>query len=329
MVKVGLIGEPHTGKGTMAETLAHMIHTLSVERGYVPWAFRRFGKEEFYNLSDTIKDLPPANYILHFYDLSFLEQNKKLNMVKQAVAEIRHLREDIDIKVILIYDYHYTKGLDKYLRQSHFKYFLWLGSSEKENMAEIVGKKDMGKVMQFTRLCVEQGAKKTATFRLLKKAPAFKYSYKNPFIVALFWNNYSLRFVISPPRTWLTKHCTICSEALHTISNTTMSTEDFIQLGTALWNNGLAIGWRLEQNRIGINLYKDHITETQYWIQKVVKMHNIDRAAVTKALGLIPRQLTTTPKAGILEITDPKAAPYLARLKKRLNGKEPVTNTNE
>ena len=53
VVKIGLIGEPHTGKGTMAETLAHMIHTLSVERGYVPWAFRRYGKDEFYNLSET------------------------------------------------------------------------------------------------------------------------------------------------------------------------------------------------------------------------------------------------------------------------------------
>ena len=45
VVKIGIIGDPSTGKTTLAMTLGHLIHVMSMlpEFGEIPFAFRVFG----------------------------------------------------------------------------------------------------------------------------------------------------------------------------------------------------------------------------------------------------------------------------------------------
>lgn len=57
VVKVGIVGEPSTGKTTLAKVLAHLIHKMSE----IPWAVRVFGEEEFLNMRQTLESLEPAN----------------------------------------------------------------------------------------------------------------------------------------------------------------------------------------------------------------------------------------------------------------------------
>lgn len=211
VIKVGIIGEPSTGKSSLEDTLAHLIHKMSP----IPFSIRSLGEEEFMDIEKYLASLPAANYVLKFRDLSFLKGkygSKKIEELKASITKIRHLPGGKDVKIVLIYDYHYTMGLDKYLRQANFRYFTSVGSSEKENMIDIVGKNYEGMVTEFSNTYVEMTTTEAhkATFKISKNR-FFAYSYKNPFVPVLFWNNASLRVVVFPLRTWIDPICSICS----------------------------------------------------------------------------------------------------------------------
>lgn len=211
VIKVGIIGEPSTGKSSLEDTLAHLIHKMSP----IPFSIRSLGEEEFMDIEKYLASLPPANYVLKFRDLSFLKGkygSKKIEELKASITKIRHLPGGKDVKIVLVYDYHYTMGLDKYLRQANFRYFTSVGSSEKENMIDIVGKNYEGMVTEFSNIYVEMTTTEAhkATFKISKNR-FFAYSYKNPFVPVLFWNNASLRVVVFPLRTWIDPICSICS----------------------------------------------------------------------------------------------------------------------
>ena len=206
--KIGIVGDQSTGKTTLEDVIAHLMHKYSS----IPFAVRRFGKKEFLNMRETLEKLEPANYILKFSDLSYLSADatkKQIDTVKQVITTIRHLREDV--KIVLIYDYHYTLALDKYLRQADFRFFTSIGSSEADNIMNIVKDKYKGRIGQFKKLTVEQANKGKASFQLKINAPPFVYSYKKPFVVCLFWNEYRLRYVIFPTRQWIDKICHVCT----------------------------------------------------------------------------------------------------------------------
>ncbi|MGD8431814.1 MAG: AAA family ATPase, partial [Nitrosopumilaceae archaeon] len=129
VVKVNIIGNPGTGKTTLAGTIAHLIHKQSE----IPYAIRVLDKDNLLNFQETLKSLSPTNYVLIFDDVSFLGANtnkKQIEIVKQAFTEIRHLEGGQDVKIIAIFNFHYTRALDKYLRQCEFSFFTSIGSSE-------------------------------------------------------------------------------------------------------------------------------------------------------------------------------------------------------
>ena len=211
VTKVGIVGDMHSGKSTMAESIAHSIH----KKSKVEWAVRKLFEKDLMNFENTLKSLNPANYILIFDDVSFLDakHNKKaIGAVKEAITKIRHLDGGRDVKIVLIYNYHYTMGLDKYIRQADFRFFTTVGSSERENMESIVGAKKMKTVDIFAKMRKQGVTKKFFGMKLSNKK-MFSYKWRDPFIPVLFYNNDSLRLIISPTRQWLDPICTICSAA--------------------------------------------------------------------------------------------------------------------
>jgi len=192
VTRIGIIGDMHSGKSTMAESIAHMIH----KKSKVPWAIRKLTEYDLMNFEETLRTLSPTNYIMIFDDVSFLDatHNKKaIGIVKKAVTKIRHLEGGKDIKVVLIYNYHYPKGLDKYLREADFKYFTTV---QEDNMEDIVGSKAMSLVKQF-----DQSRRLGITKKIfvspvrLKNSKKFTYNFRQPFIPVLFYNKSSLRFI--------------------------------------------------------------------------------------------------------------------------------------
>ena len=210
LVKVGIIGNQSTGKSETAKTIAHLFHKMS----QVPFTVRIFDKDDLMDFETTLKSLTKANYVLVFDDVSFLGANaskRQIEMVKQAITVIRHLPGGEDVKIVIIMNYHYTLGLDKYLRQSDFKYFTSVGSSELDNMEKTVGVKYMDLVKAFQKMYTRMhGMNDPKHFTFMLGNKQFSYTYRQPFIPLLFYNNDTLRAVVSPLRTWIDKLCSTC-----------------------------------------------------------------------------------------------------------------------
>lgn len=280
VIKIGIIGEPSTGKTTLANVLSHLIHDLSK----LPWALRTFGEEEFLEMKATLNSLEPANYVLYFHDLSFLTDKRKLEEVKAAITKIRHLKSDV--KIILIYDYHYSLGLDKYLRQANFFYLTSLGSSEMDNMIKILGTKYTNLIEDFKEKFVEMTTKQKCTFSVgMNKY--FIYNYKNPFVVALFYNNSRARYIIFPKREWIIKICSKCSQANQN-QNSQISIEQFKKEMDDKWGSIFKSALKLHLFSNGLNVYNPKIVQAERFLSRALQMKyiNIEELAIAYDLKI-------------------------------------------
>ena len=210
--RIGLIGSMHSGKSTLSQSIAHAIHKYAE----IPYNIKILYKEDLLNFQKTLENLESVNYILIFDDVSFMGANankQQIEMVKSAITTIRHLQGGRDVKIIVMMNYHYTMGLDKYLRSADFKYITTVDSSENENMEKMFGSKYSHKIKTFKQQRHNAVTNKAWFTKLAKDKPMFKYDYRNPFIPVLFWNENSLRQIIAPTRQWQDKVCSKCSVA--------------------------------------------------------------------------------------------------------------------
>lgn len=289
VIKVGVIGEPSTGKSSLEDTLAHLIHKMSP----IPFAVRSLGEDEFMDIEKYLASLPPANYVLKFRDLSFLKGkygSKKIEELKASITKIRHLPGGKDVKIVLIYDYHYTMGLDKYLRQANFRYFTSVGSSERENMVDIVGKNFEGLVNDFSNTYVEMTTTEAhkATFKISKNR-FFSYSYKNPFVPVLFWNNASLRVVVFPLRTWIDPICSICSVGDNPDLESEINLEQFkMDRDKAFGENTYKSAVRVMLYAHGIITYSNSISNAIKDINRTLEKKIITLEGLAKVYDLKP-----------------------------------------
>jgi hypothetical protein len=280
LVKIGIVGEPATGKTELSKTLAHLCHTMSE----IPWAIKLFGEKEFLALEETLSYLEPANYILIFDDLSFLTDKKALDKVKRVITMIRHLRQDV--KIILIYDYHYSLGFDKYLRQTNFKYFTSIGESETDNILKVVGTKYHARIKDFQEKFVEMTTKDKCTFDLSKNR-YFAYSYKNPFVPCLFFNGSRLRYVAFPLREWIDKICSLCSSATGALLQSEISIDDFCKKGEINFDKGnFVAAIKLKLYTSGMTTYGKHVVHALKWISKAQETKLISLEELATHYGL-------------------------------------------
>ncbi len=288
LVRIGLIGNQGTGKSTLAQTLGHLIHTMSEKDHYVPFAVRIFSKEQLLDFEQTLKTLTPANYVLVFDDVSFLgakASKKQIEYVKQAVTEIRHLQGGQDVKIILILNYHYTLGLDKYLRQADFRYFTSVGSSEIDNMEKVVGSKNMWRIRAFMKIYTKAIVKKYFTVRIGGKE-VFQYKYRAPFIPSLFYNNDTLRLVVSPTRHWIDQICGTCAEASgQKISD--VSVDQFIKEAEKKFPKGIVkVAAKLHLFMNGMNTFSNPVVTAQRYISRAETMKVITGEEIAAHYGL-------------------------------------------
>lgn len=285
VIKVGFIGEPDTGKSTQSDLVGHLIHTMAE----IPYAIRSFKREALLDIEKTLSDLEPANYVLKFGDVSWLgatANKKKIEELKKALSEIRHLPGGgmRDVKIVLIYDYHYTKALDPYLRQSEFKFFTGIGSSEKKNMEEMAGQKYLNTMYNFKKMCSTLLQTEKFTFPLGNKG-YFTYKFKEPFIPMLFWNEVTMRYVVSPRRQWIDPLCSTCDMAGGAYESE-IPIDQFVKESEAKFgekNFQSAVKLTLLEN--GINVYSPAIANAKKYYAKATAAKKISHAEVAAHYG--------------------------------------------
>lgn len=282
VVKLGIIGEESTGKTTLSLTLGHLIHKMSD----IPFSVRLFGEADFLDFKRTLAGLEAANYVLIFDDISFINDKKAIELLKNAVTKIRHLPGGTDVKIILIYNYHYTLGLDKYLRQSHFKYFTSLGSSEKENMINICGTKYTNLIEDFIKKYMEMITKHKCTFRIGPKK-FFIYPRKKPFSNCLFWNNIRLRYTLYPIREWIDPICSICAAAKGTLLHSEIPIDQYKKECEEKFGVGTFLSAvKLKLIMSGVNVYSASVQRALKYLERSMETKIISIEELGTSYGL-------------------------------------------
>lgn len=295
VVKFGIIGNQNSGKSTQLLTIGHLIHKMS----NIPFAIKIFDKYALLNLQETLKTLTPTNYFIGFDDTSFLgaQANKKqLDVVKQVTTEIRHLPGGQNVKIFLGMNYHYTLGVDKYLRQGEFKFFTSVGSSEIDNMEKIVGVNNMDLVRDFKKMYTRMLVSQKFTFMLGERP--FIYNNRDPFIPMLFWNEDTLRVVVSPTREWIDPICAVCANAIDVGVIGQVDEKRYVDESRDLYGKGAfdsALRIILAGN--GINTYGASVERARRGITRDLglKIINLERVALSAGLAPTKTQLHSKP----------------------------------
>ena len=212
VVKINIIGSPSTGKTTLAETLAHLCHTLAD----IPYTVKKFSREDLLRFEETLATLQPTNHILIFDDISFLTASasgKQIKQIEKAFTEIRHLPGGQDVKIIAIFNFHYNMAISKYMRQSEIFCYNSIGSSELENTQNIIGKKYTSQIMKFKDCFQQSITTEKFIVKLGNKGQKFIYQYKQPFVPILWFNGSSARLIVSPKRDWIDPICSKCANS--------------------------------------------------------------------------------------------------------------------
>lgn len=273
VVRIGLIGDMHSGKSTLARAISHVLHKKSKHE----YVIRILHEKELMNFQDTLETLVPANHILIFDDVSFMgasSNKKQVEMVKQAVTKIRHLEGGKDVKIAVIMNYHYTFGLDKYLRMADFRFFLTVGSSETENMEKIMGSKYNNLIKQFKTMRHQAVVKKIFSLRIGPKE-IFTYKFRNPFIPLIFFNEQRPRLVVSPTREFIDPICSVCSTADNIHSE--IPIEQFIEEAEGKFNpQTLKAAIKQKLREIGLDTYSARFIQARRYIEKAMEMKVIN-----------------------------------------------------
>ena len=278
VVRVGIVGDMMSGKSTMSMAIGHAIHTISL----IPFAVRVFYRDDLRNFKATMKKLKPANYILIFDDVSFL---KNTSQIEQEVTEIRHMEGGQDVKIILIFNFHYPKALPPFLREFQFKFVTTIGTDNEKTIADNYGKNNVSLIQNF-KIMRKRAITKKEWYEKFKKT-ALKYTWRGPFIPVLFWNESTLRKIVSPTRYFMDKVCSICDEAQGNKTYDESTIKEVLEHGERLFNKqGFLSAVKLSLFVEGHTAYSKTITKALRWLNKERKIRNMPLSVIATYYGL-------------------------------------------
>ena len=217
IVSVSIVGSPGSGKTELARTMSCLLHTEMKKSYDHAFAVKECGEAELRDIEHTISNLT-GNVILILDDISFLKQRMSARdyaEVQSALTKIRHINSTRDVRIVLVYNYHYTRALDKYSRGTDFAFYTSISHTEIDNVMETVGSRNYAPLMLFRR---HKHAAMTKGFWSTKlgKAGVVSYQFHDPFDLALFWSgaaNIPVHEVVFPLRERVARRCSICANA--------------------------------------------------------------------------------------------------------------------
>lgn len=268
VVRIGLIGDMHSGKTTLSQSIGHAIHTHSK----IPFLVKVFYRDDLKTFKKTISELSPANYVLIFDDVSFLKDTSK---IEQEVTEIRHMEGGHDVKIILIFNFHYPKALPPFLREFQFKYITSIGTDNEKTIADNYGKRNIGLCTEF-KILRKLGIIKKMWFERIGKGEPIRYNWRNPFIPVLFWNEHNLRKVVSPTRFFMDPICSVCESSIGNKTYDEKTIAELCNQGEVNFTKGnFMAAIKLLMHSQGLTVYGKKVVQSLRWLEKERKTRNI------------------------------------------------------
>ena len=162
-----------------------------------------FRDSDLANFQKTLDSLPAVNRILVFDDVSFLSGalgKKDMDKIKHVMTEVRHASTGVDYRTVLFFSFHYSKGLDKYLRDTNFRFVTSMGAEELDNYAALFGHVNMMSLKNYRKISVAFSRGKSIKVKAGAGAAAraLTYRYREPFGLALYHDGLALRWMVYP-----------------------------------------------------------------------------------------------------------------------------------
>ena len=284
VTRIGIIGDMHSGKTTISLSIGHTVHTYSK----IPYTVKIFKKKHLLNFGETIKTLKPTNYILIFDDVSFLKAsatNKQINLIEQAISEIRHLEGGMDVKIICIFNYHYPKALPPFLREAQFKFITSIGDANEKNIADTYGKRNVELISNF-KIQRKRAINDKFWYEVVGPGEPVKMAWRDPFIPTLFWNESRIRKVIAPTRYFLDPICPDCDEAEGIEKYDEKTVQKILEDGSEKYGPYIfETACKLVMFRQGENVFKPDIRAALKWLDRERKLRGIPTSAIKEARG--------------------------------------------
>lgn len=285
-VQVNLVGLPGQGKSTLAETIAHLVHKMSD----APFTVKKWTRQELLNMQDSVNKLEPANHVLIYDDVSWLQTGKtpkeQIEEVTKTMTEIRHIK-GVDVQIISILNFHYSYAIPKALRNSQFWVYLSIGSSELDNVLKLVGAKNTIKVNEFRR--AHSQAQNLHKFSYKYGKYTHHYQYKKPFVPALFWNGDTLRHIVFPSRQWIDLLCSNCTVGeidakADPEELSKMKDEALKKFGIGVIRQAL----RQKLLQMGVNCYSPRMTQCMRYFEQYLARKQFTPQELADSFGLAP-----------------------------------------
>lgn len=290
VTRIGIIGDMHSGKTTLSQSIGHVIHSTSK----IPYTVKIFYKKHLLDFAATLKTLKATNYILIFDDVSFLKAtatNKQMNMIEQAVSEIRHLEGGEDVKIICIFNYHYPKALPPFLREAQYKFITSIGDANEKNIADTYGKRNLDLITTF-KIKRKNAIIDKFWYEDVGLGVPVKMEWRKPFIPTLFWNETRIRKVIAPTRYFIDEKCSDCdeSEGIEVYDEKTI--EQILNDGSKKYGpKAMETACKLLLFRHGDNVFNRKVQTTMKWLEKERKIRSIPIKAIKKIKGYEDMQI--------------------------------------
>ena len=228
---IALVGRESTGKTTLAKTLAHYLHKeisleyssfdtsdevkTQISRGY---CVRVLTADDFIDFKKTLQKLPIQNRILIFDDVSFMAAKhgaKKLQLLQNEFTTIRHVEGSVDLRTVVILNFHYQKALGPYLRDTNFRFHTSLMSNDFTALKDSVSdSKMLGTLRRFQKAhnkITNSGSVKFGIGKGKKKTRWVPYIYNEPFRLTCFVDGSSAKIKIYPRIQEIIDSCEICN----------------------------------------------------------------------------------------------------------------------
>lgn len=314
VVKINLIGPPSSGKSTLGKTLCHQIHEKSMKEQKVPYIVKIFGRDDLMEMEQTLSTLQPLNHVLMFDDISWLQagnSKSKIDQLQKTFTEIRHLPGGQDVKIIIIFNFHYNFAIAKHLRQADFFFYTDIGSSELENMEKVVGIKNKKKCLDFIR--VKQQIKKTSKHATMDKKEyhgnfsyqlggkmKFTYQTRAPFTPSLFWNRDTLRHVVFPKREWIDPVCNVCDQK-EDFSKDELANFEQLRKNAPYTPDIMKNAARILLFQKGINCWSPNVKRALSWLERSTKNVRVDPKALIELFELKEVKVKTNKPLADLE----------------------------
>ena len=198
-VQINIIGQPASGKSTLARTIAHTIHKYTNNEFKVIHLTEDDIKDNTLNgfTEKLVTKAGKSNAILIFDDTSFLKSPLELmNMINHKKSDIAEFSKKHKQKFISILNLYFPPLDLEYLKKSDMNFFTSTNVNQKNDLIELTGPANHIKIKDYQILNKQIFQNTKFDLPLGYSNKNIEFAWRKPFAPALCWNQHSVRLVV-------------------------------------------------------------------------------------------------------------------------------------